>query len=63
VVTSQENLSYRLHNMFLIVNGREQPETLHQKLKSRYLKYSWMEWVYNWDGRSGHQFTSVRFNG
>lgn len=63
VVKSQENLSYRLHNMFLIVNGVEQPEVLHQKLKSRYLKYSWMEWVYNWDGRSGHRFTGVRFNG
>lgn len=60
---SKENLSYRLHNMFLIVNGVEQPEALHQKLKSRYLKYGWMEWVYNWDGATGHRFTGVRFNG
>lgn len=59
----KENLSYRLHNMFLIVNGVEQPEALHQKLKSRYLKYGWMEWVYNWDGATGHRFTGVRFNG
>ena len=60
---NKESLSYRLHNMFLIVNGVEQPEALHQKLKSRYLKYSWMEWVYNWDGVTGHRFTGVRFSG
>lgn len=60
---NKENLSYRLHNMFLIVNGVEQPEALHQKLKSKYLKYGWMEWVYNWDGATGHRFTGVRFNG
>lgn len=63
VATDKENLSFRLHNMFLIVNGVEQSEELHQKLKSRYIKYSWMEWVYKWDGTTGHRFTGVRFNG
>ncbi|SDE81795.1 BlaR1 peptidase M56 [Dyadobacter soli] len=63
VASGKENLSYRLHNMFLIVNGVEQPEALHEKLKSKYLKYGWMEWVYNWDGATGHRFTGVRFNG
>lgn len=63
IITSRENLTYRLHNMFLVVNGVEQPAAIHQKLKSRYLKFTWTEWVYNWDGVSGHRFTGVRFNG
>lgn len=61
--SDKANLSYRLHNMFLIVNGVEQPEALHQKLKDKYLRYGWMEWVYNWEGSTGYRFTGVRFNG
>jgi bla regulator protein BlaR1 len=63
VIQDRENLSFKLHNMFLIVNGVEQPESLHQKLKAKYLKRTWTEWVYNWDGATGHRFTGVRYNG
>ncbi|MCF2493182.1 M56 family metallopeptidase [Dyadobacter chenhuakuii] len=63
IITTRENLSYKLHNMFLIVNGVEQPESLHQKLKAKYLERSWTEWVYNWDGFTGLRFTGVRYNG
>jgi bla regulator protein BlaR1 len=63
VIKNRENLSFKLHNMFLIVNGVEQPEFLHQKLKAKYLKRTWTEWVYNWDGATGHRFTGVRYNG
>ncbi|MCF0041170.1 M56 family metallopeptidase [Dyadobacter fanqingshengii] len=63
VITTREKLSYKLHNMFLIVNGVEQPESLHQKLKAKYLERSWTEWVYNWDGATGLRFTGVRYNG
>ncbi|SKB81934.1 M56 family metallopeptidase [Dyadobacter psychrophilus] len=63
IITTRENLSYKLHNMFLIVNGVEQPESLHQKLKAKYLERSWTEWVYNWDGATGLRYTGVRYNG
>jgi bla regulator protein BlaR1 len=63
VIKNRENLSFKLHNMFLIVNGVQQPEFLHQKLKAKYLKRTWTEWVYNWDGATGHRFTGVRYNG
>jgi hypothetical protein len=63
LITSKQDLSFRLHNMFFIVNGVELSEATHQKFKSKYLKYSWTEWVYNWDGISGYRFTGVRFRG
>ena len=43
VISNKDNLSFRLHNMFLIVNGVEQPESLHRKMKAKYLKYTWVE--------------------
>lgn len=63
IVTNSEPISYRLHNMFLIVNGVEQPESVHQMFKAKYLKYSWTEWVYNWEGKSGHRINGVRYSG
>jgi bla regulator protein BlaR1 len=63
VIKSRENLSFRLHNMFLIINGVQQPEALHLKLKTKYLRETWMEWVYNWDGETGYRNTGIRYNG
>ncbi|WP_228713574.1 M56 family metallopeptidase [Arundinibacter roseus] len=63
IVSDTNSISYRLHNMFMIVNGVEQPESVHQRYKAKYLQYTWIEWVYNWEGVSGHRVNGVRYDG
>lgn len=63
IVTGSEPISYRLHNMFLIVNGVEQPEPVHQRFKAKYMNNTWTEWVYNWEGISAHRINGVRYSG
>jgi len=57
VVKNKEGLSYKLNANELIVNGAKQPDAVHQKLKSKYVKSENWETVYNFNGRSGISFT------
>lgn len=57
LVKDKDNLSFKLSDDELIVNGEKQSAELHQKLKAKYLdneagKRSTM--YYNYDGRSGY---------
>lgn len=57
VVKDKDDLSFKLSDEELIVNGEKQPAELHQKLKAKYLndgddKKSTM--YYNYNGRSGY---------
>lgn len=38
IIKNQNNLSYKLGNDELVVNGKKQPEDIHNKLKKKYLK-------------------------
>jgi len=57
LVKDKDDLSFKLGDDELIVNGVKQPADLHQKLKAKYLngdegrKY---EMYYNFNGRSGY---------
>ena len=57
VINGRTNLSYKLSNDELIVNGKKQPDALHQRLKTKFLKTSNVEMVYNWSGRTGYTTT------
>ena len=57
LVKDKDDLSFKLSDEELIVNGEKQPAELHQKLKAKYLndgddKKSTM--YYNYNGRSGY---------
>lgn len=57
VVTDKNDLSFKLGDDELIVNGVKQPAELHQRLKSKYLKTEGgkkSEMYYNYNGRSGY---------
>ncbi|WP_167273244.1 M56 family metallopeptidase [Dyadobacter arcticus] len=53
------DLSYRLSQDELIVNGVKQPAELHQKLKNKYIKDKAVEMVYNYKGRTGYTTTGL----
>ncbi|MEO6287804.1 MAG: M56 family metallopeptidase [Dyadobacter sp.] len=57
VVKDKANLSYKLSPEELIVNGVKQSADLHKKLKSKYIKETAVEMVYNF--RSGSGYTST----
>ena len=48
VITTITDLSYQMCNESLIVNGKVQPEALHQKLKDKYIKSPDWKLLYNW---------------
>lgn len=52
-IKDRNNLSYKLSDSELIVNGVKQPDALHKKIKAKYLKDAGVELVYNWKGKSG----------
>lgn len=57
LVKDKDDLSFKLGDDELIVNGVKQPADLHQKLKSKYLKTEGgkrSEMYYNYNGRSGY---------
>lgn len=58
----KENLSYKLSNDELIVNGAKQSADLHQKLKAKYLKDlgdKKFELMYNYRNQNGHIKTGI----
>ncbi len=57
IITDKNNLSYKLSKDELIVNGKKQPDSLHEKFRKRFIKEQNVEMVYNWSGRTG--FTST----
>ncbi|RIV25171.1 peptidase M56 BlaR1 [Fibrisoma montanum] len=57
VIQSKENMSYRLNEDELVVNGQKQSDALHQKLKNKYLKESKGELFHNWQGKSGIMYS------
>ncbi|MCF0069056.1 M48 family metalloprotease [Dyadobacter sp. CY261] len=62
LVKDKENLSYKLSNEDLIVNGEKQSADLHQKLKNKYLKdlgNKKFELMYNYRNQNGHIKTGV----
>ncbi|GGM87875.1 hypothetical protein GCM10010967_20620 [Dyadobacter beijingensis] len=62
LVKDKENLSYRLSDEELIVNGTKQSAILHQKLKEKYLKDmgdKQFELLYNYRNQNGHLKTGV----
>lgn len=62
LVKDKENLSYKLSNDELIVNGAKQSADLHQKLKAKYLKDlgdKKFELMYNYRNRNGHIKTGM----
>lgn len=48
VITKKEDLSYMLSNESLVVNGKAQPDAVHQKLKAKYIKSPDWKLMYNW---------------
>jgi bla regulator protein BlaR1 len=57
VIKDKSNLSYKLSQEELIVNGVKQSADLHKKLKSKYIKDKAVEMVYNFSGRTGYTTT------
>lgn len=57
IITDNTNLSYRLTDSSLEVNGVKQSSSHHSKYKSRYLSGDGSELVYNWKDGSGNTFT------
>jgi bla regulator protein BlaR1 len=57
VVKDKSNLSYKLSQEELIVNGVKQSDELHKKLKNKYIKDKAVEMVYNYSGRTGYTST------
>lgn len=57
VIQSKSNLSYRLNQDELVVNGKKQPDALHQKLRAKYLKELGVEMFYHWQGKSGIMYS------
>ncbi|SDD74665.1 Signal transducer regulating beta-lactamase production, contains metallopeptidase domain [Dyadobacter soli] len=61
VIKDKHNLSFKLGDDELIVNGVKQPADLHLKLKNTYLKTDGgkkSEMYYNYNGRSGYSTTT-----
>ncbi|WP_353720547.1 hypothetical protein [Dyadobacter sp. 676] len=57
LVKDKNDLSFKLTDDELIVNGEKQPADLHQKLKAKYLKSDagkGFEMYYNYNGRWGY---------
>jgi hypothetical protein len=48
VITNAASLSYKVTNESLIVNGKVQPEALHQQLKEKYIQSADWKLLYNW---------------
>lgn len=61
VIKNKENLSFKLHNKFFIVNGVTQTDVIQEKFKAKYLDVSWKEWLYNYEGKTGYYVTGIRF--
>ncbi|WP_247233011.1 M56 family metallopeptidase [Telluribacter sp. SYSU D00476] len=57
VIQSKKDLSYRLNQDELVVNGKKQPEALHQKMRAKYLKELGVEMFYHWQGKSGIMYS------
>lgn len=57
VIKSKDNLSYKLSEDALIVNGEKQPAALHEKLKTKYVKDKNVEMIYNYSTRPGSTST------
>jgi bla regulator protein BlaR1 len=53
IITDKSDLSFRLSNDELEVNGVKQPESVHQKLKAKYVNEAGFEIIYNHNGRTG----------
>lgn len=59
VIKDKTNLSYKLSQEELVVNGVKQSADLHKKLKNKYIQEKAAEMVYNF--RSGSGYTSTGF--
>ncbi|MCE6987754.1 M56 family metallopeptidase [Dyadobacter sp. CY323] len=57
IITGTTNLSYRLTQDELVVNGQKVSAALHQKIKARYIQDRAVEMVYNYKGRTGYTTT------
>ncbi len=66
LVKDRDDLSYKLSDEELIVNGTKQSADLHQKLKSKYVKELGdrkFELMYNYRNQSGHIKTGISRSG
>ncbi|MCE7065969.1 M56 family metallopeptidase [Dyadobacter sp. CY326] len=61
VITSRNDLSFRLTKSELIVNGAKQPAALHQKLKEKYMREKEFEMSYNFSNRPGSTSTGILY--
>ena len=52
LVSDEENLSFKLNNRELVVNGKKQPAEIHQKLKEKYIQKQGDHYTYNRKGGS-----------
>jgi bla regulator protein blaR1 len=57
IISTTDNLSYKLGKNELIVNDKKQSDALYQKFKNKFLKSSGDEMLYNWGGRTGYSTT------
>ncbi|HEV7380353.1 MAG TPA: M56 family metallopeptidase [Dyadobacter sp.] len=57
IITSTDNLSYRLTDSEFVVNGVKQSSSVQSRYKLRFLHSKGSELVYNWKDVSGHTIT------
>ncbi|TLV02688.1 M56 family metallopeptidase [Dyadobacter luticola] len=62
IIKGISNLSYKLSDDELIVNGTKQPAALHEKMKSKYLTEKGSEMVYKYQGRTGYTRTGTTYS-
>ncbi|MVM33108.1 M48 family metalloprotease [Spirosoma sp. HMF4905] len=53
IISDKNGLSFKLSNDELEVNGVKQPDSVHQKLKAKYVHEAGLEIIYNHNGRTG----------
>ncbi|HVW97462.1 MAG TPA: M56 family metallopeptidase [Mucilaginibacter sp.] len=61
IITTKDNLSFKISTSEFIVNGKKQPDAIYQKYKSRYVKNTNGEWswMYNYDESTKRESNSV----
>lgn len=61
IITSKDNLSFKISTSEFIVNGKKQPDAVYQKYKVRFVKNTNGEWswMYNYDDAARRETNSI----
>ena len=62
IITTRDNLSFKLSTEEFIVNGKKQPQSVYQKYRAKYVKatgHNEWSWFYNYDTAARRETNSI----